>query len=80
MRRSFRLVAAGYKVSIAIVSHLLLCSVITEVGVVSQVETAALKKASDNRNTLFERQLTQLYTPSTQVLAIQFTDSPADVS
>ncbi|KAF8522087.1 DNA mismatch repair protein MSH3 [Hysterangium stoloniferum] len=35
------------------------------VGVITQVETAALKKAGDNRNTLFERQLTQLYTPST---------------
>jgi DNA mismatch repair protein MSH3 len=29
------------------------------------VETAALKKAGDNRNTLFDRKLTQLYTPST---------------
>ncbi|KAF8580675.1 hypothetical protein K439DRAFT_1356338 [Ramaria rubella] len=38
-----------------------------KVGVISQIETAALKKVGDNRNTLFERKLTALYTPSTFV-------------
>ncbi|KAF5027666.1 hypothetical protein F66182_227 [Fusarium sp. NRRL 66182] len=38
-----------------------------KVGVVRQVETAALKKAGDNRNTPFVRQLTSLYTKGTYV-------------
>lgn len=40
---------------------------VMQVGVISQVETAALKKAGDNRNTLFDRKLTGLYTPATFV-------------
>jgi hypothetical protein len=36
-----------------------------KVGVVSQMETAALKKAGDNRNTPFVRELTNLYTAAT---------------
>lgn len=36
-----------------------------KVGIVEQVETAALKKASETRNTLFERKLTHLYTATT---------------
>lgn len=37
------------------------------VGVVNQVETAALKKVSDNRNAPFDRRLTHLYTAATYV-------------
>lgn len=36
-----------------------------KVGVVNQVETAALKKVSDNRNAPFDRKLTCLYTAAT---------------
>ncbi|OAQ84357.1 DNA mismatch repair protein MSH3 [Purpureocillium lilacinum] len=38
-----------------------------KVGVVRQVETAALKKAGDNRNTPFIRKLTNLYTKGTYI-------------
>lgn len=38
-----------------------------KVGVVRQVETAALKKAGDNRNTPFIRELTNLYTKGTYI-------------
>ncbi|KAH7922832.1 hypothetical protein BV22DRAFT_1113691 [Leucogyrophana mollusca] len=38
-----------------------------KVGVVEQTETAALKKVSDTRNTLFERKLAHLYTATTYV-------------
>ncbi|CAG9971631.1 unnamed protein product [Clonostachys byssicola] len=38
-----------------------------KVGVVRQVETAALKKAGDNRNTPFVRKLTNLYTKGTYI-------------
>ncbi|KEY70621.1 hypothetical protein S7711_02225 [Stachybotrys chartarum IBT 7711] len=38
-----------------------------KVGVVRQIETAALKKAGDNRNAPFTRQLTNLYTKGTYV-------------
>ena len=38
-----------------------------KVGVVRQVETAALKKAGDNRNTPFIRKLTNVYTKGTYV-------------
>lgn len=37
------------------------------VGVVNQIETAALKKVSENRNAPFERKLTRLYTATTYV-------------
>ncbi|KAF5365702.1 hypothetical protein D9758_003271 [Tetrapyrgos nigripes] len=37
------------------------------VGIVNQVETAALKKISENRNAVFERKLTHLYTAATFV-------------
>ena len=36
-----------------------------KVGVVTQVETAAIKKAGDSRNKLFERRLSNLYTAAT---------------
>jgi DNA mismatch repair protein MSH3 len=36
-----------------------------KVGIVEQIETAALKKASDTRNNVFERKLTHLYTAAT---------------
>ncbi|XP_072038538.1 DNA mismatch repair protein Msh3-like [Amphiura filiformis] len=38
-----------------------------KVGVVKQTETAALKKAGDNRNAPFKRKLTALYTKSTMI-------------
>ncbi|KAI1959954.1 Mismatch repair protein msh3 [Ophidiomyces ophidiicola] len=38
-----------------------------KVGVVRQIETAALKAAGDNRNAPFERKLTNLYTKGTYV-------------
>ncbi|XWW96919.1 hypothetical protein V2A60_004899 [Cordyceps javanica] len=38
-----------------------------KVGVVRQVETAALKKVGDNRNTPFTRKLTNLYTKGTYI-------------
>ncbi|CDO74876.1 hypothetical protein BN946_scf185004.g26 [Trametes cinnabarina] len=38
-----------------------------KVGIVEQTETAALKKASDTRNELFEREVTQMYTAATFV-------------
>jgi DNA mismatch repair protein MSH3 len=36
-----------------------------KVGVVTQTETAALKKIGENRNAPFTRKLTQLYTAAT---------------
>ena len=36
-----------------------------KVGIVEQIETAALKKVSDTRNALFEREVTRLYTAAT---------------
>ncbi|KAJ7489851.1 muts domain V-domain-containing protein [Mycena galericulata] len=38
-----------------------------KVGIVEQVETAALKKAGDNRNAPFERKLVQMFTAATYV-------------
>lgn len=38
-----------------------------KVGVISQMETAALKKVGENRNAPFTRELTQLYTAATYV-------------
>ncbi|KZT11630.1 uncharacterized protein LAESUDRAFT_734417 [Laetiporus sulphureus 93-53] len=38
-----------------------------KVGIVEQTETAALKKAGDNRNELFSRKLTHLYTAATYI-------------
>lgn len=38
-----------------------------QVGVVKQTETSALKASSANRNTVFARQLSDLYTKSTLV-------------
>ncbi|KAI0637370.1 muts domain V-domain-containing protein [Trametes polyzona] len=38
-----------------------------KVGIVEQTETAALKKAGDTRNELFEREVTHLYTAATFV-------------
>lgn len=35
------------------------------VGIANQIETAALKKASENKNTPFTRQVTNLYTAAT---------------
>ncbi|KAE9400754.1 hypothetical protein BT96DRAFT_956745 [Gymnopus androsaceus JB14] len=44
------------------------------VGIVNQVETAALKKAGENRNTPFERKLVHLYTAATYVDALDSVD------
>ena len=44
-----------------------MCFLFKKVGVVKQVETAALKAAGDNRNAPFARKLTALYTKSTLI-------------
>ncbi|KAF2281000.1 DNA mismatch repair protein MSH3 [Westerdykella ornata] len=46
-----------------------------KVGVVRQIETAALKAAGDNRNTPFVRKLTNLYTKGTYVDDVEGLDS-----
>ena len=43
-----------------------------QVGIVQQTETAALKKAGDNRNAPFTRQLTALYTRATLEVILTF--------
>ncbi|OBZ75370.1 DNA mismatch repair protein MSH3 [Grifola frondosa] len=45
-----------------------------KVGIVEQTETAALKKVGDNRNELFDRELTHLYTAATYVDELNSTD------
>ncbi|RDX52693.1 hypothetical protein OH76DRAFT_1454157 [Lentinus brumalis] len=45
-----------------------------KVGIVEQTETAALKKVSDNRNELFAREVTNLYTAATYVDDLNTTD------
>jgi DNA mismatch repair protein MSH3 len=47
-----------------------------KVGVVRQLETAALKKAGDNRNTPFVRKLTNLYTKGTYIDDVEALDGP----
>ncbi|KAH7364083.1 DNA mismatch repair protein msh3 [Rhexocercosporidium sp. MPI-PUGE-AT-0058] len=49
-----------------------------KVGVVRQIETAALKKAGDNRNAPFTRKLTNVYTKGTYVDDIDSPDQPAE--
>lgn len=49
-----------------------------KVGIVRQVETAALKKAGANKSKLFERKLTELYTLATWVDDLDVEDQPAD--
>ncbi|KOS18816.1 DNA mismatch repair protein MSH3 [Escovopsis weberi] len=51
-----------------------------KVGVVRQVETAALKKAGDNRNAPFVRRLTSLYTKGTYIDENGELDSQANAS
>lgn len=48
-----------------------------KVGVVRQLETAALKKAGDNRNTPFVRKLTNLYTKGTYIDDTEGLDGPS---
>ncbi|KIW01790.1 uncharacterized protein PV09_06962 [Verruconis gallopava] len=48
-----------------------------KVGVVRQLETAALKAAGDNRNAPFVRKLTNVYTKGTYVDDLEALDSPA---
>lgn len=48
-----------------------------KVGVVRQLETAALKKAGDNRNAPFVRKLTNLYTKGTYIDDMEGLDGPA---
>ena len=50
-----------------------------KIGVVRQIETAALKKAGDNRNTPFIRKLTNVYTKGTYIDDIEGLDHPSDV-
>lgn len=49
-----------------------------KIGVVRQIETAALKKAGDNRNTPFIRKLTNVYTKGTYIDDIEGLDQPTD--
>jgi len=49
-----------------------------KVGVVRQIETAALKKAGDNRNAPFTRKLTNVYTKGTYVDDIENLDQPGE--
>ncbi|KAF8854100.1 DNA mismatch repair protein msh3 [Acephala macrosclerotiorum] len=49
-----------------------------KIGVVRQTETAALKKAGDNRNAPFERKLTNVYTKGTYIDDIDGLDQSAD--
>ncbi|KAI1846688.1 hypothetical protein JX265_009009 [Neoarthrinium moseri] len=51
-----------------------------KVGVVRQIETAALKKAGDNRNAPFVRKLTNVYTKGTYVDEIGELDQHGDSS
>ncbi|KAH8829663.1 DNA mismatch repair protein MSH3 [Flagelloscypha sp. PMI_526] len=44
------------------------------VGICDQSETAALKKAGDKRNTLFERQINNLYTAATYIHSLEDTE------
>ncbi len=48
-----------------------------KVGIVRQLETAALKAAGDNRNTPFVRKLTNLYTKATYVDDVEGLDGPS---
>ncbi|KAI0031692.1 muts domain V-domain-containing protein [Vararia minispora EC-137] len=45
-----------------------------KVGIVEQTETAALKKASDTRNELFDRDVTHMYTAATYVDELESAD------
>jgi len=51
-----------------------------KVGVVRQIETAALKKAGDNRNAPFTRQLTNIYTKGTYIDELGELDQPSEKS
>lgn len=51
-----------------------------KVGVVRQVETAALKAVGDNRNTPFVRKLTNLYTKGTYIDDVEGLEPPVEAS
>ena len=51
-----------------------------KVGVVRQLETAALKAAGDNRNAPFVRKLTNLYTKGTYIDDVEGLEGPAPAS
>jgi DNA mismatch repair protein MSH3 len=51
-----------------------------KVGVVRQLETAALKKAGDNRNAPFVRKLTNVYTKGTYIDETGELDQPAEAT
>ncbi|TVY17171.1 DNA mismatch repair protein msh3 [Lachnellula arida] len=51
-----------------------------KIGVVRQIETAALKKAGDNRNAPFIRKLTNVYTKGTYIEDEEGLDQPSDIS
>ncbi|KAK7467062.1 Mismatch repair protein msh3 [Stygiomarasmius scandens] len=50
------------------------------VGIVNQIETAALKKISDNKNAVFERKLTHLFTAATFVDELDSIDDRQSVN
>ncbi|KAH7107410.1 muts domain V-domain-containing protein [Auriculariales sp. MPI-PUGE-AT-0066] len=50
-----------------------------KVGVVGQTETAALKKASESRNTLFDRKLLHLWTAATYIDDLDSADNTDDM-
>ncbi|TVY81808.1 DNA mismatch repair protein msh3 [Lachnellula suecica] len=49
-----------------------------KIGVVRQIETAALKKVGDNRNAPFTRKLTNVYTKGTYIDDAEGLDQPTD--
>lgn len=49
-----------------------------KIGIVRQIETAALKKAGDNRNAPFVRKLTNVYTKGTYIDDVDGLDQAAD--
>ncbi|KAH8117506.1 muts domain V-domain-containing protein [Phellopilus nigrolimitatus] len=47
-----------------------------KVGIIGQIETAALKKVSENRNNPFHRALTNMYTAATYIDEVESVDDP----
>ncbi|THH08198.1 hypothetical protein EW145_g2862 [Phellinidium pouzarii] len=48
-----------------------------QVGIIGQMETAALKKVSENRNNPFDRALTNMYTAATYIDEVDSEDDPS---
>ena len=51
-----------------------------KVGIVRQIETAALKAAGDNRNAPFDRKLTNLYTKGTYIDDVEGLEGPTEIT